>query len=253
MDRNKTFNLVFSLVIVLSVALFVFIIPALLEEGESGDSGETVGRAKAGGLWFESGGKDQGDVKLEDNLLVKNYYIIFDGSGSMQDDEKLPTAKKALIRFVSYVPDTAKLGLAIFDGHGLSERVALGNDRQGFINQVNQTSAEGNTPLKEALLLAYSKLTEQARKQLGYGEYNIVVVTDGEASPGHEPDRVVNSILANSPVVIYTIGFHIGEDHSLNQPGRIFYRSAKNLEELSQGLEEVLAESESFVITDFNK
>jgi len=37
----------------------------------------------------------------------------------------------------------------------------------------------------------------------------------------------------------------------LNQPGKIYYKSAKNFDELSKGLEEVLAESESFIVTDF--
>ncbi len=253
MAQKKAANFVIGIAIMLSVSFFIFIVPAILDEEESEEYQDVYSPATEQGLWFESQDKDESSPKLEENLTKRNYYIILDGSGSMQDDNKMAIAKKALIEFMAYVPETANLGLAIFDGSGLSERVPLGDDRYEFTNQVQKTKAAGNTPLKEALELAYTKLKSQAQQQLGYGEYNIVVVTDGEASPGHEPDRIVNLILAHSPVVIHTIGFQIGEDHSLNQPGKIYYKSAKNLEELSQGLEEVLAESESFVITDFNQ
>ena len=195
-------------------------------------------------------GLNKENVSLEKNLLKKNYYIIFDGSGSM-DGDKIITAKKALIEFVKQVPINANLGLAIFDGNGLSERVPLGDNRELFIEKVNQTIASGGTPLADSFKLAYSKINEQARKQLGYGEYNIVVVTDGEANTGNKPGNIVKLILKESPVVIHTIGFQIGKNHSLNQPGKIYYKAADNFEELSKGLEEVLAESEQFDIIDF--
>ena len=78
-----------------------------------------------------------------------------------------------------------------------------------------------------------------------------MVVTDGEASSGEEPDSVVRHLLKHSPVVVHTIGFCIGKNHSLNQPGEILYRSAQNKKELTSGLEGVLAEAESFDVTDF--
>ncbi|MBN1798685.1 MAG: VWA domain-containing protein [Spirochaetales bacterium] len=253
MTQKKTVNFVIGIVTILAVLFFIFIVQPILDEKESEEGQGVYSPAAEQGLWFDTQDQEQSAPKLEENLTKKNYYIILDGSGSMQDDNKMAIAKKALIEFVAHVPRDANLGLAVFDGSGLSERVPLGDDRYEFTNQVQKTTAKGNTPLKEALELAYAKLIKQAQQQIGYGEYNIVVVTDGEASPGHEPDRIVNLILDHSPVIIHTIGFQIGEDHSLNQPGKIYYKSAKNLDELSQGLEEVLAESESFVITDFNE
>lgn len=245
MAKNKKINIVFWIFIIFVVMFFV---RKIIKTNNKNIEVKEL-KVTEGDIWPPRLKEGQG-IKLEDNLIKKNYYIIFDGSGSMNGD-KIVTAKKALIEFVKFVPIESNLGLAIFDGHGLSERVPLGGDRRQFIDQVNQTKAEGGTPLKEAIELAYSKINEQARKQLGYGEYNIVIVTDGEANSGHEPDKIVKIILKDSPVIIHTIGFQIGENHSLNQPGKILYKSAKNLNELSKGLEEVLAESESFVVTDF--
>jgi uncharacterized protein with von Willebrand factor type A (vWA) domain len=167
--------------------------------------------------------------------------------------EKLDIAKRALNEFVKYIPAEANVGLAVFDGRGLSERAALGENRERFINKVQEVAAKGGTPLKNAITLAYQRLKEQGLKQLGYGEYNLVVITDGKASEGQEPKGIVNLILKESPVVIHTIGFRIGTDHSLNQPGRILYKSANNFEELKKGLESVLAELEDFSVSDFQE
>jgi Ca-activated chloride channel family protein len=191
-------------------------------------------------------------TELEENKLKKNYYLILDGSGSMSG-EKIKTAKEALTRFINLVPPDANLGLAVFDANGISERSKLGAPREDIINQIKKVNASGYTPLLTSLSIAYEKINEQAARQLGYGEYNIVVVTDGEASDGEEPNSIVNNILSDSPVIIHTIGFQIGEHHSLNQPGRTIYSSANNFEELSKGLEDVLAELEDFSVTDFKE
>lgn len=202
----------------------------------------------ASGIWPP--GQKPDALLLEENLLKKNYYIVFDGSGSMEGD-RLETAKTALKKFVTQIPLDANLGLAVFDYMGLTERSPFGESRDYLINEIDQVTANGITPLSSAVELAYKKIIEQGHKQLGYGEYNLVIVTDGEASDGYEPNKIVNLILQDSPVSIHTIGFQIGENHSLNQPGKIFYKSANNLEELTKGLEDVLAESEEFSVTSF--
>jgi len=74
----------------------------------------------------------------------------------------------------------------------------------------------GFWPLSVAIEHGYKALTKQASLQLGYGEYHLVVVTDGEANTGYEPNKAVQSVLTESPVVIHTIGFCIRGSHSLN-------------------------------------
>jgi len=195
---------------------------------------------------------------VADNLFAANYYVILDGSGSMNESScaegssKIVVAKTALAAFARSLPQDANLGLAVFDQSGLTERLPLGRDnRDAFSRAVHRVRANADTPLRSALELAYAKLDAQGRRQLGYGEYHLVVVTDGIASPNQDPTEVVNRILAQSPLVLHTIGFCIGEQHSLNQPGRTYYRSANNPQALQQGLETVLAEAPSFAVSQF--
>ena len=204
------------------------------------------------------GGTD-GKVELAADLTMRNYYIILDGSGSMSDKEcgggttKIEAAKQALAEFAKSVPASAQLGLAAFDAQGPTERVPLGRgNRDRFLQEVRSVSSNGDTPLKTAITLGIGKLEDAARRQLGYGEYNLVIVTDGAANPSSEdPGEVIDDILARSPVTIHTIGFCIGKDHSLNQPGRTIYRTADNPAELRSGLGEVLAEAETFDVAKF--
>ena len=198
-------------------------------------------------------------VTLAPNYTAKNYYIIFDGSGSMDDSHcadgstKILVAKKAVADFAKSIPEDANLGLLAFDLQGISERLPLGTgNREPFIEAVNAVDPGDATPLKSAIRLGVDRLTAQARQQLGYGEYHLVVVTDGEANPdGENPSAAVDWTLKTSPILIHTIGFCIGEAHSLNQPGRTIYHAANNPDDLTSGLKEVLAESESFDVKAF--
>ncbi|MDB5973148.1 MAG: von Willebrand factor, type [Hydrocarboniphaga sp.] len=188
-----------------------------------------------------------------------NYYVVLDGSGSMHRVDcsggkpKIEVAVAALSRFVQSVPAQANLGLAVFDDAGLSERVPLGiGNRDAFRKALQKVEVHGGTPLKSAIELGYGKLTTQARQQLGYGDYHLVLVTDGYPDPASEdPADAVNTLLSHSPVVLHTIGFCIGEEHVLNQPGRVYYTAADSPEQLNEGLGNVLAEAPAFDVSDF--
>jgi hypothetical protein len=201
---------------------------------------------------------DEQQLELADNLTAKNFLLIFDGSGSMKESgcsggrPKIEVARAAVAEWSQTMDADANLGLVAFNWKGwYLEPLAAGN-RDRFINTVNGVEVGGKTPLTEAMERAFGALTRQARKQLGYGEFTIVVVTDGIANDTRLLANRVRQILKVSPIDLYTIGFCIGTDHSLNQPGRTTYKAANNPEELRQGLQEVLAEAEQFDITDFS-
>ena len=192
-------------------------------------------------------------------LDVHNYFLLLDGSGSMAESrcsagmQKIDAAVSALRAFVDAVPADANLGLAVFDERGIGERVALGlENRDAIRTAIGEVRVGGGTPLRSSIELAYDKLLLQGRSQQGYGEYHLVIVTDGQPDPKSEdPGRVVRRILAETPVVVHTVGFCIGTNHVLNQPGRSYYVAAESPQELSQGLEAVLAESAQFDISRF--
>jgi Ca-activated chloride channel homolog len=194
------------------------------------------------------------------DVLARNFYVVLDGSGSMKDRSCTSTfsknhdSKSALGAFSLSVPKNANLGLAVFDAGGLREVLPLGlNNRDAFMRAVNAVNPGGGTPLRDAVQLGRRQLEAQAARQLGYGEYTLVVVTDGEANVGQDPGSAVNAMLRETPVVLNTIGFCIGAGHSLNQKGRTIYRSANSEQELRNGLAEVLAESPDFAVTRFDR
>jgi uncharacterized protein with von Willebrand factor type A (vWA) domain len=207
--------------------------------------------APAGGNSVASGRDDK--VSVSPHLIARNYYVVFDASGSMKDVAcsgslpKIDAARNALAAFADSVPADANLALQVFDDSGVNEWLPLASgNRDRFRQALTRVRAGGGTPLRSAIELGYQRLAAQGAKQLGYGEYHLVVVTDGEASPGQNPVAVVDEMLKRSPVVLHTIGFCISGEHSLNQPGRTLYRAADNPAQLRERLGEVLAEAPAF-------
>lgn len=200
-----------------------------------------------------------GSTVIDSNLTAANYYVVVDGSGSMGESncsgdsrDKMGAAKNALRTFFSNIPEDANVGLFAFDLHATSERIALAKNTQNdAIQYVNSMRVGGGTPLASAISSGVKALSHQAKKQLGYGEYHLVVITDGQASSGQDPSPVVKNMLADSPILLHTIGFCIGEQHSLNQPGYTLYQSANNPESLKSSLNAVLAEAPNFQVDDF--
>jgi Ca-activated chloride channel homolog len=192
-------------------------------------------------------------------LLAKNYYLVIDGSGSMDDSgcsgnlRKIDAAKEAVVKFVTAIPADANVGLLVFDEQGIGERVPLGENHALVKQHIHSIVASGGTPLLTAMSAAYRAIGLQAQKQFGYGEYHMVVVTDGEANNGEDPSGIVSKILQESPVTIHTIGFCIGSGHSLNLPGITSYYTANNPEELLVGLQNVLAESTEYAANNFEE
>lgn len=190
-------------------------------------------------------------------LMASNYYVVFDASGSMSErqcsgnESKLDVAKRAFAEFADKVPTDANFGLIVFGSRAIEEVVPIRQlDRATVKAAVAGVYAGGRTPLAESIDRAYQALTQQGRRQLGYGEYHLVVVTDGESTDGN-PQAVVDRLLNESPVILHTIGFCIGDTHSLNQPGRVLYRQAGNAAELAEGFASVLAEAPSFDVKSF--
>lgn len=201
----------------------------------------------------------EGSVSELQDKLARNYYVILDDSGSMKSDicatghsSRLSAAIEALAIFAEGLPAQANIGVMSFDGGQFSELLPLGRRGSDEIRALaRRVVAGGNTPLATAIGHGYEALRRQGAAQIGYGEYHLVVITDGEASSGEYPDAIINQIVTESPVDIHTIGFCIGREHVLNQPSYLSYQSADNVQALRQGLQDVLAEAPVFTVTRF--
>ncbi|NQU06342.1 MAG: VWA domain-containing protein [Calditrichaeota bacterium] len=190
--------------------------------------------------------------------LTRNFYFIFDGSGSMGDmpggssgvfDDKLEGAKWAVKEFMKKVPNDVNLGLYVFDKQGTREVVALGSgSRNNFLRAVEEVNFGGGTPLYDAITSGTDQLVKQYKQQLGYGEYRLIVVTDGEAE--HIPAAA--NYASKFGIPIYTIGLFIGADHPLREYS-ISYRAADSFDDLAKALEETVAELPSFDATEFQE
>jgi len=190
--------------------------------------------------------------------LARNLYFIFDGSGSMRDplssdcggdqtfSRKLDGAKWAVAEFLKKMPEDVKLGLYIFDEHHVSKSecqvVPLGpNNLAAFLQAVNAIEAGGGTPLARAIRTGAEILAKQREQQLGYGEFRLIVVTDGLAD---DIPQAVEYATQNA-IPIYAIGLCIKEDHPLRQYA-LSYRAADNFQDLAKALESTVAETEFY-------
>jgi Ca-activated chloride channel family protein len=193
--------------------------------------------------------------------LTRNFYFIFDGSGSMSEalnkqcqgdkrfGSRLEGAKWAVEQFIPLVPPDVNLGLWVFDANGNSERLALGPEsRAQFLTAVQKVKAGGRTPLTESIEQGVNRLVQQRDKQLGYGEFRLIVVTDGQATERPLPHAVAYARERRIP--IYTIGLCIGAQHELRKYS-VSYRAADSIEALRRGLEETLAETNVFDLQAF--
>ena len=181
--------------------------------------------------------------------LARNFYFVLDGSGSMRDacsgrqSRKIDQAKEAVAAFMAVVPTNANLGLIVFDARGSREVLPLGsNNRQLFLQAVAAIEADGGTPLNGSIIFGINRLVEQRAKQLNYGEFRMIVVTDGEASDG--PISKCGEHSRKTGIPIYTIGLCMSGGHALMNYS-ITYRDASNKAQLKAALEETVAESDT--------
>ena len=137
----------------------------------------------------------------------------------------------------------------VSEAHGLTVTVRKGkpdtieHNRDRFLGAVQKTRAGGNTPLTESITQGVDRLVQQRDHQLGYGEFRLIVVTDGQATGRPLPQAV--DYARQQRIPIYTIGLCIGEKHELRRYS-VSYRAADSIEALKRGLEETLAETNVF-------
>ncbi|MFC1849703.1 VWA domain-containing protein [candidate division CSSED10-310 bacterium] len=186
-----------------------------------------------------------------DSRLQKNLYIVFDGSGSMTNSKcsgkqrKIDVAKDALVTFLKTIPEDYNCGLFVFDKQGSREIYPFSSiDRQQLISIIQSIKAGGSTPLGNAIDQAKQAIVQQKQKQLGYGEFILLIVTDGEADNKRKLPAHVKPV-TDEGIVIQVIGFCLGQTHSLKQNVHK-YREANSPQELETALQDVLGEAETF-------
>lgn len=184
---------------------------------------------------------------------AKNFYFIFDASGSMNEncagERKIDGAKKAINKFIDKVPNDVNVGLLVFGLKGdkpIKELLKLNTGQKTqFKEAINSISPDGSTPLGQVTDIGMSRLVEQYKKQLGYGEYRLIIVTDGLASSAEKFEIALQDGMRYPFVSLYGIGLCIRGDHMLKSYA-LKYTDADNYDELEKALTETISELPDF-------
>ncbi len=199
----------------------------------------------------------QGAVQLDAATLVnaqqdtatgKVVVIVLDDSGSMNkamagNEPKMVVAKRAINRVIETLPPNTQLGILLMNGASSAKGwlVPLGPlDVVEASRKVEATVADGGTPLGASMKRGLDELLK-LREQRPYGDYRLLVVTDGEASDADILQRNLPSIVSRG-IVLDVIGVDMKADHSLAKRSHS-YRRANDAQSFEKALKEVFAES----------
>ncbi len=179
--------------------------------------------------------------------------VVLDDSGSMKESmrtgqgkmSRIEAARQALRSVVDSLPENTQLGILLLNGAKANDHwvLALGKiDKQAAKGKIERIEAKGGTPLGRAMQKGMNELLQVRAKQR-YGNYRLIVVTDGEATDAdvlasYFPDMISRGIS------IDVIGVDMREAHSLSQRAHS-YRKASDPESFQRALQEVFAETAS--------
>lgn len=181
--------------------------------------------------------------RTQDNII-----IVLDASGSMNEkmkgERRLDVAKRSLLAVLQQVPPTTNVGILVFSGAGktgawwLAPLGAL--DLPRVQRELASLQPNGGTPLGESMRVAADTLLEQRGKQLGYGTFRVLMLTDGEASDQQLVEKHLPLMLQRG-LRLDVIGMDMKQGHSLATRVNS-YRAAGSGQELTGAINEVFAE-----------
>lgn len=180
----------------------------------------------------------------------QNVVVVFDDSASMltpmtrsQETTRLDAAKSALLSVLRELPDTANAGVRALNSASTSDHwiATLGPiDRTHADESIQAIVASGSTPLGNAMVDAGNALLAERAKRI-VGSYQLLIVTDGEASDQDIVQRAL-PLLRSRGLAVDVIGVDMADDHSLATQVTS-YRRADDPDSLRQAIADVFAET----------
>ena len=157
-------------------------------------------------------------------------------------ERRIQAAKRALQVVLEKLPEDAQVGVLALNQGWI---IPLGKlDRSKTSGQIKRLRANGGTLLGKRIKLAADELLTIRDDQV-YGDYRLLVVTDGEANDQPLLDHVLPDIMSRG-LVVDVIGVDMKSDHSLAQEVHN-YRRADDAASLENAIAESLAESDNEV------
>ena len=174
--------------------------------------------------------------------------IVVDDSGSMNqhisrgsNQRRIDAAKHALLVVMEQLPNDSRVGVLALNSSSADDWIVpLGPiDRQQLRQAIDRIQANGRTPLGAAMKTATDALLA-AREENVYGDYRLLIVSDGEATDAPLVERYLPDIQQRG-IVVDVIGVSMDQAHSLaTRVDR--YRRANDNASLVQAIQESLAE-----------
>lgn len=173
--------------------------------------------------------------------------IVLDDSGSMNrimngGVPRIEAAKKAIKAVLKQFPADTKLGILLLNGDRSKQHWAIPLEHLSVpqaTRKMESVIADGGTPLGDRMREGADALLQLRDKQI-YGNYRLLIVTDGEASDANLLALYLPDVLSRG-LMVDAIGVDMQQNHSLAT--RVHsYRRADDGAALSKALQEVFAE-----------
>ena len=167
-------------------------------------------------------------------------FIVFDDSGSMNDDNKLVMAKKSFRAWIEHAPEDYRFSLTAINAGKLVPLAR--HNRARVLAAVDKLRASGNTPLADTIAAVWGDIVLYRGSGAAYVREVVVILTDGEDNTkrGDAGVRYEMNRLRSDSVEVIAFGYK-GEADYLNGAATHFY-SPNNGQDISKGLNAISAE-----------
>lgn len=146
-----------------------------------------------------------------DNTAGSNLVFLFDVSGSMNSDDKLPLLKTAMKLLVNQLRPQDRVTIVVYAGDsGIVLDGADGADKDAIIDALDSLSAGGSTNGEAGIHLAYSKALEYF---IEGGNNRVILCTDGDFNVGAGNTTSLGELIEEkreSGVYFSVLGFGTG-------------------------------------------
>src|SRR3989338_3875037 len=179
-------------------------------------------------------------LAFAEEVTHDNLVIVFDGSGSMKEsisdgsnDSKITVAKTALKKVIDQIPQSTHVGILLFvsDNWGkmtIDWLTPIGPMNKDSIKaSIDAIQPNGGTPLGTSIKMAADALLEVRKRQFNRGNYKLLVVTDGEATPDDEKAKMQTYaqevVSPNRRIELNVIGIGMPGKHMLSQTAQKYW------------------------------
>ncbi|XMB73204.1 VWA domain-containing protein [Mycoplasmatota bacterium WC30] len=146
-----------------------------------------------------------------EDAIPSNLVFLLDVSGSMNDSDKLPLLKQAILLLVDELRPADRISIVVYAGQaGVILDGADGGDKESIIDAINSLEAGGSTAGGAGINLAYSLA---ASNYIEGGNNRVILATDGDFNVGVSSEAELEELITikkDSGIFLSVCGFGFG-------------------------------------------